>query len=168
MEGKNNSYHQNNGGHKKSQNNNPKHPQQNNGNANNQNNDGARSTFNSLGFKETWITDGADPALVIFAEEAGKYMANNNLKSSKFRSIYGEIKRIQVGGFDKMKTSFLLLKPKVAYAYGRDKKNKGLELFKLIFDNSFSKVTNEQTYENFCNLMEAIIAYHKAYVKKDY
>lgn len=168
MEGKNNSYHQNNGGHKKSQNNNPKPSQQNKGNANNQNNDGARSTFDPSKFNEAWITNGADSEMVKFAEGAGKYMANNNLKSSKFRSIYGEIKRIQVGGFDKMKTSFLLLKPKVAYAYGRDKTNKGLELFKLIFDKSFSIVIDEQTYENFCNLMEAIIAYHKAYVKKDY
>ena len=64
-------------------------------------------------------------------------MADNNLTNSKIRSIYGEIKRIQMGEFEKEKTSFYLLKPKVAYALGRDDKNQGLKLFKLIFDKYY-------------------------------
>ena len=69
--------------------------------------------------------------------------------------------------FEKEQSSFILLKPKVAYALGRDEKNEGLKLFKEIFDLSSADVTNQQRFQNFCNLMEAILAYHKAYGGKD-
>ena len=67
-----------------------------------------------------------------------------------------------MGEFEKEKASFYLLKPKVAYALGRDNKNKGLQLFKFIFDRSAKDVSDQKTYHNFCNLLEAILAYHKA------
>ncbi|MEY8688144.1 type III-A CRISPR-associated protein Csm2 [Bacteroides sp. AN502(2024)] len=129
----------------------------------------AKSFFlNQLSYQSNWITEKADKALVEFAEKAGKYMAENNLTNSKIRSIYGEIKRIQMKTFEKDKASFFLLKPKVAYALGREQKDvKGLQLFKSIFDKSFDDVTNETQYLNFCNLIEAILAYHKAYGGKD-
>lgn len=94
-------------------------------------------------------------------------MARNGLTNSKIRSIYGEIKRIQMGKFEIEKASFFLLRPKVAYAFGRDEKNKGLKLFKLIFERVYLLVKDQKTYNNFCNLIEAILAYHKAYGGKD-
>lgn len=127
----------------------------------------ADSKFSKLTFQQNWITDGADPLLVEYAEEAGKFMAENNLSNSKIRSIYGEIKRIQMGEFEKEKSSFYLLKPKVAYALGRDDKNEGLKLFKKVFDKAADYVTNQKSYENFCNFIEAVLAYHKAYGGKD-
>jgi CRISPR-associated protein Csm2 len=72
-----------------------------------------------------------------------------------------------MGSFEKDKTSFYLLKPKVAYAFGRDSKNNGLHLFKLIFDESYPAVNDQNTFNNFCNLLEAILAYHKANGGKD-
>jgi CRISPR-associated protein Csm2 len=114
-----------------------------------------------------WITNEATPNLVDFAEKVGEFMANNGLTNSKIRNVYGEIKRIQMGEFEKEKSSFYLLKPKVAYALGRDEKNEGLKLFKKIFDKCFEYVTDQKSYLNFCNLMEAILAYHKAYGGKD-
>lgn len=127
----------------------------------------AESKFASLNYKKEWLVNGASPEMIEFAEQAGKFMASNNLTNSKIRSIYGEIKRIQmVDDFDKVKSSFYLLKPKVAYALGRDDKNEGLKLFKLIFDKCFLDV-NKETYKNFCNLIEAILAYHKANGGKD-
>lgn len=78
--------------------------------------------FESAGYKAEWITNEADALLPEFADKMGKYMADNGLTNSKIRSIYGEIKRIQMGEFEKEKASFYLLKPKVAYALGRDKK----------------------------------------------
>lgn len=127
----------------------------------------AESKFESLNYKREWLVNGASPEMIEFAEQAGKFMASNNLTNSKIRSIYGEIKRIQmVDDFDKVKSSFYLLKPKVAYALGRDDKNEGLKLFKLIFDKCFLDV-NKETYKNFCNLIEAILAYHKANGGKD-
>ncbi len=132
----------------------------------------ASTQFKTLNFDAEWITKGATPTMVTEADKAGKYMANNGLTSSKIRAIYGEIKRIQMKGFEEEKTAFYLLKPKVAYAVGREKQiNKnnmeGLLLFQLVFNQCFQYVTNDATYKNFCNLMEAILAYHKAYVKND-
>jgi len=116
-----------------------------------------------------WITEGADKgkSLVDYAEKAGKYMAKNGLTNSKIRSVFGEIKRIQMSEFDREKSAFILLKPKVAYALGRDPQNKGLQLFKEIFDLSSANVINQKSYQNFCNFKEAILAYHKAFGGKD-
>ena len=95
------------------------------------------------------------------------FMAKNGLTNSKIRSIYGEIKRIQMGSFEKERSSFYLLKPKVAYALGRDDKNEGLRMFKLVFDCSSKHVSDQKSYLNFCNFIEAILAYHKANGGKD-
>lgn len=123
--------------------------------------------FSRLRFDNEWITNEASRDAVEYAEEMGKFMANKGLTNSKIRSIYGEIKRIQMGGFENEKSSFCLLKPKVAYALGRDDKNEGLKLFKKIFDKASELVDNQKKYQNFCNLIEAILAYHKAYGGRD-
>lgn len=127
----------------------------------------AESYFFKLQYNNVWIKQEATHEMVAYAESAGKYMADNNLTNSKIRSIYGEIKRIQMGEFEKEKASFYLLKPKVAYALGRDDKNQGLKLFKLVFDKCFTDVIDQKSYQNFCNFIEAILAYHKAYGGKD-
>jgi CRISPR-associated protein Csm2 len=123
-------------------------------------------------FQEEWIKNGTDSEMIKYAEKAGEYMAKNGLTNSKIRSIYGEMKRIQMVGIEKGKASFLLLRPKVAYALGREKGNKkGLQLFKFIFDEASKAVemaSNEsKAFNNFCNLFEAILAYHKAHGEKD-
>ena len=110
-------------------------------------------------FNPAWITEQADKSLVEFA--------GNGLTNSKIRSIYGEIKRIQMGTFEEEKSAFYLLKPKVAYALGREPKNEGLKRFKQIFDDCYDKVVDEMTFKNFCNVLEAILAYHRANGGKD-
>ena len=127
----------------------------------------AESVFSALQYETSWITAGANPQLVAYAEKAGMFMAKNGLTNSKIRSIYGEIKRIQMGAFEKEKASFYLLKPKVAYALGRDSNNEGLKLFKKVFDRASQDVTDQKSYLNFCNFIEAILAYHKANGGKD-
>ena len=114
-----------------------------------------------------WITKEADSGMVDYTEKAGQFMARNGLTNSKIRSIYGEIKRIQMGQFETEKSAFILLRPKVAYAFGRDNRNKGLELFKEIFDESSMTVSDQKSFNNFCNFFEAILAYHKAYGGRD-
>lgn len=127
----------------------------------------ADSFFNQLEYKPVWITSEASKELVEYAKKAGEFMAKNGLTNSKIRSIYGEIKRIQMGVFEKEKSSFYLLKPKVAYALGRDDKNEGLRLFKKIFDRSSIDVSDQKSFQNFCGFIEAILAYHKYYGGKD-
>jgi CRISPR-associated protein Csm2 len=127
----------------------------------------AERKFKKLQYNPEWITKEADGKLVEYAENSGQFMAKNKLTNSKIRSIYGEIKRIQMGKFEKEKSAFILLKPKVAYALGRDEHNEGLKLFKLIFDCSSQDVVDQKSFINFCNFMEAILAYHKANGGKD-
>ena len=132
-----------------------------------QGDDSATKFLQDHPFSSSWITGGADEKLVEFAETAGEFMATKGLTNSKIRSIYGEIKRIQMGDFKNEKPSFYLLKPKVAYALGRDQNNNGLKLFKLIFDEASKYVSEQKSYQNFCNLIESILAYHKAFGGKD-
>jgi CRISPR-associated protein Csm2 len=126
----------------------------------------------SIDFKASWINNGADQSMIVASEEAGKYMAplfegdKQALSKSQIRSVYGEVKRIQGKGFSVERSAFLLLKPKVAYAAGRNK-SLGLSLFKEIFDAAYKEVLDEKTFKNFCNLLEAILAYHKAYGGRD-
>lgn len=122
--------------------------------------------YMNYGFKKDWVICGIDKDFVVFAEKVGKYMAKNGLTTSKIRNIYSEIKRIQMD-FEREKAAFYLLKPKVAYAVGRDKNINGLKMFKLVFDDSFNCVVKNKHYTNFCNIMEAIVAYHKAFGGKD-
>ena len=127
----------------------------------------AAKIFAKNKFLVSWIENGADEALPDYAEFMGKAMADNKLTSSKIRSVYGEIKRIQMGEFAKEKSSFYLLRPKEKYTEGRDKENIGLQLFKLVFDKSAKCVKDKDTFLHFANFMEAVLAYHRAYVKKN-
>lgn len=86
------------------------------------------------------------------------------MSNSQIRNVYGEVKRIQMSGnFEKSKMSFYLLKPKMAYAYGRNNNNPGMKVFKSVFDQASSLVVDEKTFQNFCNVMEALLAYHRAF-----
>lgn len=130
-------------------------------------NDSPEKAWNSANYQSKWIREGIDDIFPDFAEKIGKYIAENGLTSSKIRSIYGEIKRIQMGDFEKEKSSFFLLRPKVAYALGREKTNKGLQMFKIMFDACFVDVKDKASFLHFCDFLEAVLAYHKFYVKKD-
>lgn len=127
----------------------------------------AKKEFNGTKFKSEWITTGADAYLPEYAEKMGKFMAKNGLTNSKIRSVFGEIRRIQMSGFENEKASFYLLRPKMAYALGRDRNIAGLHLFKMILDKAAVQVNDQKTFDNFCNLMEAILAYHKANSNKN-
>lgn len=119
-------------------------------------------------YKRSWISNAADPDMVEFAKYVGKSTAEKGLTNSKIRNIYGEIMRIKSGGFESHMPDFYLLKPKLAYILGRaDSKDKvGIEAFKEVFDRAWDNVAeakNEKSFLNFCNLMEATLAYHKAH-----
>ncbi len=112
--------------------------------------------------KTDWVTNKIDEDTVNFTEKFGSYLAKNRLTTSQIRNIYGELKRIQMKGFDEEKTSFLLLLPKMAYAAKRNN-NDGLTAFKQVFDLLHKNVHSAAHYNNMMNIMEAILAYHKAF-----
>lgn len=88
------------------------------GNRNGQNRGGTSEisvtqTFEDWKYDSKWITDKADKSLIDLVEKAGKYMADMKLTNSKIRNVYGEIKRIQMGTFEKEKPSFTCCAPRL-------------------------------------------------------
>lgn len=118
-------------------------------------------------FNPTWITSGVDDECMNLCEELAVDMVNANISSSFLRNIFGELRRIEAGGFDKHRTEFVLLRPKLAYTCGRaiernqnakEELNALQELYKLSAQN----VANASGFQNLVSIMEAIIAFHKA------
>lgn len=128
---------------------------------NNYNNPKERVSKPSLEGVTKWMKEGVNKAAVEFAEQSGKYMAENKLTTSQIRNFYGEIKRIQMSDFEKCKTSFCLLKPKIAYAVSRQD-NDGIRFFQSFFNKAFAAIDNKEEFDHFCELAEAMLAYHKA------
>lgn len=141
----------------------------------------------------TWIL--SDRGLPIeadaWAKRTGEDLAtrDNDLKemsTNQLRRFFGNLKRLQAMGFSEQNASKLLrLKPLLAYAVGRDKKNgrQTTKIARFYHDLSgaidyvleatelMAKSTNHdankkqvfisQYFTNFVNIVEAIVAYHK-------
>ncbi len=117
---------------------------------------------------------------VVFADKLGEYLAEDSatgkkLTTSQLRKFFGEVKRQQISGYNK--TDFVMLKPKLAYAVGRAKKSaknepvKIEDFYKIITDaidkvEKCDEVNQKQAFVNFIKFFEAIVAYHKKYVKE--
>jgi len=124
-------------------------------------------------FKSEWITKKITREAVDFADKFGLFLRKKYLSSSQLRTIFGEIKRLQMklnteeDNINELHTKFVLLKPKLAYAAGR-LRNEGLNEFKAIFDLAHDAVGEldenfPKRYKNFVDFIEAILAYHRAY-----
>jgi len=123
-------------------------------------------TINGQTFQPKWIKQGADAEMTSFAEATAKSLSQ--LSKTQFRNIYGEIKRIQ-SNYESNKQSIPLLKPKVAYMYARAevRMRKYIMNFKKVFDAAVDQVSDKASYDNFCSLMEAILAYHRYYIEEN-
>lgn len=128
---------------------------------------------------QKWIKDGIDDDTVKKAFELGKLLVepsgkkdHNSLTTSQIRNVFGELRRIQLNGFKKEKTSFLLVKPKLAYAVKRHGK-KGIQEFNMIFIAAYDAMDlkndelAEKQFKNLMDIMEAILAYHKFHGGKE-
>ena len=115
-------------------------------------------------FDTRWITNDKleDDSMIEFTKKWGKKLAQRKMSTSQLRNIYEEITRIKTAKELNL-TSVYLLRAKVSYAVGRsDKtKRKAMELFQRIFLLAHTHVNNQKTFNNFCNYMEALVAYHK-------
>lgn len=100
-----------------------------------------------------------------------------SIKTNQIRNFFAAILSIknkvdastEKFDFDKIKTDFILLKPKIAYAAGRKNEVKPFKEFidELVdalmqSDNSTDKAT-----KNFFTIIESVVAYHKFYGGKD-
>jgi CRISPR-associated protein Csm2 len=120
---------------------------------------------------EAWIKNGIDKSTIDFSNQFARFIAND-LTTSQIRTVFGEMRRIQMNNYIKEKTSFLLLKPKLAYAVKRHK-SKGLskfyDLFSIAYDavNTSDDKEGEPHFANMMNLLESILAYHKFHGGKE-
>lgn len=112
---------------------------------------------------------------VKWAEEFGHYLATDDssqdglrpMTTSQLRRFFGEVKRQQVNGYNQ--SDFVLLKPKLAYAVGRDKKKEkdGMRNttkigdFYDVMSQGMSLVTNKEEFDRFVKVFEAVVAFHK-------
>ena len=100
--------------------------------------------------------------LVDIADRLGSYLKNQNLKTSQVRRFLDGVRRIDVQ-FDKGKSfnkdSIILLKPKLAYAAGRQSSVKPLM---DVLDPAISRSTDSyESFKKLLALIEGIMAYHK-------
>ena len=107
------------------------------------------------------------------AETEGKKFAEK-IKVSQIRNLYGAIERIRndyvkenkkwSGRIEKY---LVLLRPKLAYAVGRNRELKPLQ---SLFDEAVSAVLSsrnkEKALEMFLMLSEAVVAYHRYFRKE--
>lgn len=125
--------------------------------------------MNQLTFNNDWIKiGGASKEFVDFANEFGKQLKQGRLTSSQFRNFYSTLKTIEMKGFDKTKTKFYMLKPLLAYGQARQS-SRGYDDFKRVMDQCLDFIMNSEKdkqelyFKNFCRIVEAILAYHKAH-----
>ena len=117
---------------------------------------------------QQWIRGGLTPESVREAEKFGKEIKEKDLTTSQIRQVFTKLKSIEAKGYAANKVEFLMLKPLLAYAAGRHKKD-GLIEFKDKITCAIDAVTDgddagqEVRFKNFCKLFEAILAYHRSF-----
>lgn len=115
-----------------------------------------------------WVKSGIDKQTIVFAEGMGKILKKEELTTSQIRNVFGEMRKIQMNGFNDEKSNFLLLRPKLAYAAKRQNA-KGMDEFYKLFCIAYDAVdTNDdkgapKQFDQLLQVMEAVLAYHKFY-----
>jgi len=123
----------------------------------------------------------------VFTDKKGKEqskLGRNAVSNSQIRNFFGETKRIQmqIAGsennelvWDNVKTSFHLLRPKLAYSSGRVlAKTKGSRMkdFSDVLDYCVRTVRADEAnasirFLRFVDFFESILAYHKSFGGKE-
>lgn len=102
--------------------------------------------------------------LVKHAEEFGPYLKQQRLETNQVRKFLDAVNRLkadlaETGEFAKVETEVVLLKPKLAYAAARQRAAKPLN---EVMSAAIDKVHSKEDFERLVQLVESIIAYHKA------
>lgn len=109
--------------------------------------------------------------IVKAAQAWGKYLKDEKLTTAQIRSIFGEVRRIEMGWpvntvDQAAERALILLKPKLAYQAERDaEKNRSQPVRKLesILQPAIDMVQSDRArFQRFVDFFEAILAYHKA------
>ncbi|MEG4267269.1 type III-A CRISPR-associated protein Csm2 [Microcoleus sp. Pol12A4] len=102
--------------------------------------------------------------LVKHAEEFGLYLKQQRLETNQVRKFLDAVNKMKVtlaqtNDFSKIETEVVLLKPKLAYAAARQKAAKPMS---DVMSPAIDKVRSTEDFERLVQLIESIIAYHKA------
>lgn len=111
------------------------------------------------------IIEGNTRLLVEKAESFAEAI-HSKVSTSQIRNVFCNMKKMQMQTWDKtVYAQLLLMKPRLAYMAGRNRKNYQLKGLKEVLTNAIDcvAVDNEESFKNFCNFFEAILAYHKAH-----
>lgn len=130
-----------------------------------------------------WVKKGIDKDLITFSDSFGEHMRDDNLKANQIRNIFGEIKKIQLkltNTFPLTEDSekdtefddhqFITLIPRLAYVAKKAKKDSAEDIKELFTDGLNEIIEEEDHYKklkyfnNFVDVAESILAYHKYYV----
>lgn len=122
----------------------------------------------TLGFQEYDIRE-----LVDHTEKLGKELVSRQLKTNQIRKVLDAVKRLKSNldknenrDFNVIKDDLVFLKPQLAYAAARQQRNNRdlgpVAPFKQVLDAAIKEVKTTKDFDKFVQLVEAIIAYHKA------
>lgn len=110
-------------------------------------------------------------ALVEDTEKLGKALADNGLKTNQIRKFLDAINQLKVQSrsqdnlSDAAKSELDLLRPKLAYAEARLRKKDDpgpVEPLRRVLEAAIKQVHQKSDFERLAQLIEAIVAYHKA------
>jgi CRISPR-associated protein Csm2 len=112
---------------------------------------------------EQGLADYPVRAMVKHAQSFGSDLAND-LKTTQVRRFLDAIKRLNTelaksNKFSDIETEVLLLQPKVAYTAAR---HRAAKPFSNVITAAIDKVHNREDFIRLVQLIESIIAYHKA------
>lgn len=108
--------------------------------------------------------------LVNQAEELGKYLVKEGLKTNQIRKFLDEVKRLKFKlsqdenkDFSSIKDEVFMLKPQLAWATARQKTkySNPVQPFSDVISLAIEKVYDKPDFERLVQLIESIIAYHK-------
>jgi CRISPR-associated protein Csm2 len=106
--------------------------------------------------------------LIKWAEEMGKFLVDKGLKTTQIRKFLDSVRKLDTSfkkGQEFNSESVILLKPKLAYAAGRQSSVKPLM---NVLEPAITAA--QESYESFKKLLifiESIVAYHKFHEGKD-
>jgi CRISPR-associated protein Csm2 len=110
--------------------------------------------------------------LVNQAKEFGEYLKDIDLKTNQIRKFLDALNRLKVllaqdkeQKFSTIETEVVLLKPKLAYAAARkedDRRTNPVKPLSDVLSEAINKVKDTEDFYRLVQLIESIIAYHKA------
>lgn len=124
-----------------------------------------KSKVSKYRIDEKWITSGLTKEASETCKEFAEYLNKDGLTSTQLRNFFGMLRRIQLQ-FDAKKSEVVLIDPKLAYNMGRNRdKKKGPIVFYFVLHevlkNDKINLKEKNQFDNFVNLIESIVAYHK-------